>query len=282
MGICNKLAGILSPVIFAAAVIRPQDQENMDLIKAGLLTGEAKEAALNEMVRGVIPPYLVLGLALVLFGVLFYKSSLPDINPNTENKTSGGDTRTSILKYPYLILGIAALFAHVGSQQISISTISSYAESLGYSMEASLLFPSYTLSCIMIGYLIGVICIPNFLSQQKALLICTVSGLVLSCMVRVLPENASHLSRVLLGGPNSLIYAGIWPLAIRNLGKWTSLGSSLLVMALCGNAVLSLLYGAECDRIGMQDAYWLLLPCFAYMIFYAVYGYRIESWKKQR
>lgn len=282
MGICNKLAGILSPVIFAAAVIRPQDQENMDLIKAGLLTGEAKEAALNEMVRGVIPPYLVLGLALVLFGVLFYKSSLPDINPNTENKTSGGDTRTSILKYPYLILGIAALFAHVGSQQISISTISSYAESLGYSMEASLLFPSYTLSCIMIGYLIGVICIPNFLSQQKALLICTVSGLVLSLMVLVLPEKASIWSLVLLGVPNSLIYAGIWPLAIRNLGKWTSLGSSLLVMALCGNAVLSLLYGAECDRIGMQDAYWLLLPCFAYMIFYAVYGYRIESWKKQR
>lgn len=282
MGICNKLAGILSPVIFAAAVIRPQDQENMKLIKAGLLTGDAKEAALNEMVMGVIPPYLILGLALIVFGVIFYKSSLPNMNLNMENEDSDENVRSSVLKYPYLILGILALFAHVGSQQISISTISSYAESIGYSMEASLLFPSYTLSCIMAGYLIGVICIPNLLSQQKALLLCTAAGLVLSVLVLVLPGKASIWSLVFLGVPNSLIYAGIWPLAIRHLGKWTSLGSSLLVMALCGNAVLSLLYGAESDRIGMHDAYWLLLPCFAYMIFYAVYGYKIESWKKQR
>ncbi len=282
MGICNKLAGVLSPVIFAAAVIRPQDQENMDLIKNGFLTGNAKEAVLDEMIKGVITPYLILGVALILFGIIFYKSSLPDINPNNENKAHEDGERGSILKYPYLVLGVLALFAHVGSQQISISTISSYAESLGYGMESAMLFPSYTLLCIMIGYLVGVISIPAWLSQQRALLLCTVTGFILSALVLLLPGKASIWSLVLLGIPNSLIYAGIWPLAIRNLGKWTSLGSSLLVMALCGNAVMSLMYGAECDRIGPHNAYWLLLPCFAYMIFYALYGYKIESWKKQQ
>jgi fucose permease len=83
---------------------------------------------------------------------------------------------------------------------------------------------------------------------------------------------------VLLGIPNSLIYAGIWPLAIRNLGKWTNLGSSLLVMGLCGNAILPLIYGAVADSAGFQAGYWVLVPCFLYLIFYASYGHKIENW----
>ena len=145
-------------------------------------------------------------------------------------------------------------------------------------LEAAKVFPSYTLACILIGYLIGVITIPKYISQQKSLVVCTVAGLVLSCLVLVLPERLSIWSLVLLGVPNSLIYAGIWPLAIRGLGRWTSTGSSLLVMALCGNAVLSLLYGYVSDYMSLQASYWLLLPCFVYMIFYAIYGYKIERW----
>ena len=172
-------------------------------------------------------------------------------------------------------MGVIALFAHLGSQQISVSTIIGYAQSMGMSLDTAKVFPSLTLACILIGYLAGVILIPKYLSQQKSLVICTVTGLVLSVLVLVLPEKASIWSLVLLGVPNSLIYAGIWPLAIRGLGRWTSLGSSLLVMALCGNAVLSLLYGYVSDHLSLQASYWLLIPCFVYMVFYAVYGYKI-------
>ena len=80
VGICNKFAGILAPIIFSAVVIAPQ-KAKMDAIQAGALTGEAKEAALGDLLHGVIPPYVVLGVALLLFGVIFYKSSLQDINP---------------------------------------------------------------------------------------------------------------------------------------------------------------------------------------------------------
>ena len=172
---------------------------------------------------------------------------------------------------------MVALFAHVGSQQITISTIISYAQSLGMDLDAAKLFPSYTLGCILVGYLIGILTIPKYLSQQTALLICTVAGLVLSIMVLAFPPKASIWFLVLLGIPNSLIYAGIWPLAIKGLGRWTNLGSSLLVMALCGNAIMSLLYGLEADRLGEHSAYWLLIPCFVYMIFYAVYGHKIRK-----
>ena len=278
MGVCNKFAGIIAPLVFAALVIRPQDKATMDLIGQGSLTGQAKEAALDELVRGVIPPYIVLAILLVLFAIVFRYSALPDINPGRDNLSSSeGTDRKSIFSYPYLILGVVALFAHVGSQQITISTIISYAQSLGMDLDAAKLVPSYTLGCILAGYLIGILTIPKYLSQQTALLICTVAGLVLSIMVLAFPPKASIWFLVMLGIPNSLIYAGIWPLAIKGLGRWTNLGSSLLVMALCGNAIMSLLYGLEADRLGEHAAYWLLIPCFIYMIFYAVYGHKIRK-----
>ena len=278
MGVCNKFAGIIAPLVFAALVIRPQDKATMDLIGQGSLTGQAKEAALDELVRGVIPPYIVLSILLVIFAFVFRYSALPDINPGRDNLSSSeGTDRKSIFSYPYLILGVVALFAHVGSQQITISTIISYAQSLGMDLDAAKLFPSYTLGCILVGYLIGIITIPKYLSQQTALLICTITGLVLSIFVLAFPPKASIWFLVLLGIPNSLIYAGIWPLAIKGLGRWTNLGSSLLVMALCGNAIMSLLYGLEADRLGEHAAYWLLIPCFVYMIFYAVYGHKIRK-----
>ena len=283
MGMCNKLAGILAPLVFAALVIRPKDKEVMAAVADGTLTGTAKDAALDEMIRGVIPPYVVLSVFLVIFAVLFFKSPIKDINPNKDNNAEGPtDGRRSVLSYPYLVLGVLALFFHVGSQQISIATIVEYAKSIGYGIDAANVFPSYTLACILSGYLLGVIFIPRFISQQKALVVCTVTGLVLSALVLVLPLKASLWSLVLLGIPNSLIYAGIWPLATRSLGKWTTLGSAFLVMALCGSAIMPLLYGWMTDHMGLKESYWLLIPCFAFMIYYAMWGYKKEYWTKNK
>lgn len=281
MGICNKLAGIIAPLLFAAVVIRPEDKEIMSAVESGILTGAAKEAALDEMIKGVIPPYVVLSVLLAIFAILFFKSPIKDINPDNDNKaTEGTQDRKSVWSYPYLVLGVIALFCHLGSQQISIATIIEYAQSMGLGLDSAKIFPSYTLTCILVGYLIGVISIPKYISQQKALVICTITGLILSVLILLLPQKASIWCVVLLGIPNSLIYAGIWPLAIRGLGKWTTLGSSLLVMALCGNAILSLLYGLMTDYMSLQASYWLLIPCFIFMIYYAVYGFKIECWKK--
>lgn len=294
MGICNKFAGVVSPLIFAAAVIRPQDKLTMEMVESGQLVGAAKEQALDAMIQGVILPYVILAVLLFVFGLVFYKSSIPDIDPNKDNKADadGLQDRKSILSYPYLVLGVLALFAHTGSQQISIATIIDYAGSMGINMLDAKVFPSFTLGCIMIGYIAGIICIPKFITQQKALVVCTVTGLVLSALVLLTQNILVHLFcmdarlsiwfLVLLGIPNSLIYAGIWPLAIKNLGKWTNLGSSILVMALCGNAVMTLSYGALADKVGLDKAYWLLIPCFAYMIFYALWGYKVEYWTKRR
>jgi len=276
VGICNKLAGILAPIIFSALVIAPQ-KEKMSLIESGQLTDAAKDAALGDLLGGVIPPYIVLGVLLLIFGVVFYKSSIQDINPSKHKGEAGGEGRKSLFSYPYLVLGCMALFCHLGTQALSINTIIGYAKSA--EVQNVTLFPSLTLTCTMIGYFFGVMLIPKHLSQQQTLKICTMLGLVLSILVMLLEPRHSIWCLVLMGIPNSVIYAGIWPLAIHDLGKWTNLGSAIMVMMLCASAIFPLIYASIADATGsLHTAYWILIPGFVYMVYYAFFGHKVNRW----
>ena len=292
MGVCNKFAGIVSPVIFAAVVLG-KSQDILESVESGLLSGIAKEAALNELIRGVILPYSILSLLLLFIGLFIYKSKLPDINPEEENEelATANCNKTSVFQFPYLILGVLALFLHVGTQVVAIDTIISYAGSMGVGLLDAKFFPSYTLGATILGYLLGIVLIPRYISQKNALIVCTVLGLILSFGVIFAHTNISLLGHnaglsiwflASLGLPNSLIYAGIWPHAIRNLGRFTKIGSSMLVMALCGNAILPLVYGKLADITSLQTGYWVLIPCYIYLIWYAVFGYRIMNWSLKK
>lgn len=279
-GICNKFAGILAPIVFSALVIKPHEG-SFNALKGGLLEGASKTAAVEELLGSVIVPYLVLAVLLAIFGVVFYKSSIKDINPAKDQKAEvAGEGRKSVLSYPYLVLGVLALFAHLGTQALSINTIIPFAESIGFKSTA--VFPSLTLAATLLGYFCGVILIPRYLSQQQVLKICTTLGLVLSVLVIALPAKYAIWCLVLMGIPNSVIYAGIWPLAIHDLGKWTNLGSAILVMALCGSAIFPLIKAAIVDSgVCLQMSYWILIPSFLYMVYYAFSGHKINFWTKK-
>ncbi len=290
MGICNKFAGIISPLVFAAVIFKIGDNQVMSAISDGTLTGPEKAAALHELLKRVITPYLVLGILLFLSGLLVYFSPLPEINTSEANKEEmeeGQNGKTSIWQFPHLILGAFAIFFHVGSQIIAIDTIIGYAQSMGMTLFEAKIFPSYTLFAALLGYLAGIVAIPRFINQRNALLTVTIAGFILSAAVLLITTevgflehrvNVSILFLVALGFPNALIYANIWPLAIKGLGRFTKLGSSLLVMGLCGNAVTPLIYGHLADGWNVHDAYLVLLPCYLYLIFFAAYGYKIKHW----
>lgn len=289
MGVCNKFAGIVSPLILAAIVLKATDQNMFAALPD--MTEAARAVALDELVRRVMLPYACLGVLLVIVGLIIRYSVLPEINTEHESEelASSHAGKTSIFQFPYLVLGAVALFLHVGTQVIAIDTIIGYANSMGMDIISAKAFPSFTLTATIIGYGIGIICIPRFISQTRALQICTVVGLISSLCILFVPGtmlfkgfeiSVSIWFVVLLGLPNSLIYAGIWPLAIRDLGRFTKTGSSLLIMGLAGNAILPLLYGHFADLEGTRAAYWVLTPCFVYLVFYALYGYKITSWKR--
>ena len=278
VGICNKFAGILAPLVFSAVVIAPQ-KARMAAIQSGELVGAVRDAALADLLKGVIAPYAVLGVLLFLFGIIFYKSSIQDINPS-RNGEGSAEGRKSILRYPYLVLGVLALFCHLGTQALSVNTIIGLADSSGFTNTA--VFPSMTLACTLLGYLLGVILIPKYISQQNMLKVVTSIILALSVLVMLLPARQAVWCLVLMGIPNSVVYAGIWPLAIHDLGKWTNLGSAIMVMALCGSAIFPLIYAGIADASGsLHTAYWILIPAAAYMIFYAFAGHKINNWSRQ-
>lgn len=294
MGVCNKLAGILAPLAFAAVVLKVTDNDLFIALKDGTMSDFDKEIALTSLIRRVILPYSVLGTLLFLVGLLVYKSPLPEINTDQANKqdaNDGHDGKTSIWQFPHLILGAFAIFFHVGSQIIAIDTIISYAQSMGLTLLEAKTFPSYTLGATMIGYMFGIIAIPRFISQKNALITVTVLGTILSAAVLLTSGQVTIFGHrtdisiwfiVALGLPNSLIYANIWPLAIKGLGRFTKLGSSLLVMGLCGNAITPLIYGAMADAWTVHDAYVILLPCYLYLVFFAVYGHKIKHWRPSK
>ena len=291
MGVCNKFAGIVSPLIFAAFAVKVTDSE---LFKALPMMDEAaKSLALDEMIRRVILPYSLLSGLMLIVGLFIRYSVLPDIDTEHESTEVAASHagKTRVYHFPYLVLGAFAIFFHVGTQVIAIDTVILYAESMGLDMVATKAFPSYTLTATIIGYIIGIFCIPRFINQTKALRICVVTGMILSLCVLFVPGEIMLRGSVvktsicflfLLGLPNALIYAGIWPLAIRNLGKFTKIGASLLVMGLVGNGILPIIYGKFADMVGRQQAYWVLIPCFIYLIYYAFHGHKITSWSKRK
>ena len=178
-----------------------------------------------------------------------------------------------------------------GKTAVAIDTIINYAGSMGMDLVESKVFPSFTLTCTMIGFLSGIVLIPRYVTQKQALVVCSTLGLLLSLGVVLCDfgvtlfghrANASIFLLNALGLPNALIYAGVWPLAIRGLGRVTKMGSSLLIMGLCGNAILPLVYGFVAERCGMRMGYWVLVPCFLYLVFFAVKGYKIVRWPWQR
>jgi glucose/galactose transporter len=287
MGILNKGAGILAPLLFAAVILKATDSELFNQLPT---MGEAeKDAALDELIRRVIVPYACVGAVLFGLGLFVRFSPLPEINTEQESAeiASANSGKTSIFQFPHLILGALAIFIHVGTQVIAIDTIIGYAQSMNIDLMEAKDFPPYTLAATICGYIIGIICIPRFIRQVNMLRICTILGglftlgiIFMSGEVTLLGHRAdiSIWFVVLLGLANSLVWAGIWPLALDGLGKFTKLGASIMIMGLCGNAILPLFYGHFADVYDVRTAYWVLFPCYLYLIYYAVYGHRIRRW----
>jgi glucose/galactose transporter len=291
MGICNKGAGILAPLLFAAVILRATDT---DLFAQLATMNEAeKNAALNELIRRVILPYICVGAVLFTLGLLVRFSPLPEINTEQESAelATANKAKKTIFQFPHLILGAIAIFLHVGTQVVAIDTIIGYANSMNVPLMEAKSFPSYTLFATICGYIIGIITIPKYISQVTALRFCTLLGMSLTLLIIFTHGQASFLGHttdisiwfvVLLGLANSLVWAGIWPLALEGLGRFTKLGASVLIMGLCGNAIVPLFYGYFADRFDVRQAYWVLFPCYLYLVFYAIYGHRVRTWALQK
>lgn len=277
MGICNKVAGVLSPFIIGAVVLKGASELESQLARTASPT--AKAVLLQQLADRVIFPYLVMAGALVVLAGLIKLSSLPEITTEETAPTpTAGATAAGkgLFQYPHLALGVLALFCCVGVEVIAGDTIIQYGRAQGISLDVARNFTSLTLAAMLVGYFVGVWAIPRHVSQQRALAICAVVGALFTAGILVTHGFTSVLLVALLGLANSLMWPAIFPLSIRGLGSYTEHGSALLIMGIGGGAVLPYLYGKLSEGLGLQQAYVLLIPCYLYILFFALKGHAYQ------
>jgi FHS family L-fucose permease-like MFS transporter len=289
MGILNKGAGVVAPLVFTALIASSFSQTS----------GELSVAQVDEMANGLILPYLGMAVFIGVLALCVKFAPLPELeNEETSSQSSDEKPIKEAMSHPSLVLGVVALFFYVAVEVIAGDTIGAFAQSLGVANYT--VMTAYTMICMVIGYILGIFLIPKFISQQNALMVSAILGLLLTVAIvmgdntsfaiadiMMVPFGGARLPDTLmliafLGLANAIVWPAIFPLALSGLGKLTSTGSALLVMGISGGAFGPLFWGmaSSGEETGMQMGYIVMLPCYLFILFYAVKGHKMKSWKK--
>jgi MFS transporter, FHS family, L-fucose permease len=290
MGICNKVAGSLGSIIFGALLLSGIDEVNEKLKTVG---AAEKGELLDTMADSVVMPYIIMASILVLLGILIRFAPLPEVEAEESAEVAAGEVaKTNIFQFPHLLMGVFALFMYVGVEVVAGDTIIQYGISLGLPTAKAKFFTSFTLLAMIGTYALGVVLIPKIISQKTALTLSAVLGILLTICVVFTTGFTSVLFVAALGIANALVWPAIWPLALNGLGKFTKTGSALLIMAISGGAVIPPLYGhfvdsnresliangvetAKATAEAATSGYWVLLPCYLIILYYALSGHKL-------
>lgn len=291
MGILNKLAGVVAPMIFTVLVLG--DFGNVTAKSIAEMAEADRIVKITALADGLIYPYLWMAIALAVLALAMLKSGLPELNLNEGNEGDGeqNGAQKSLFAFPHLILGAVTLFVYVGVEVIAGDTIGLFGSNLGVANATTL--TSFTMAFMVIGYTLGLALIPRVMTERHALLGSAVIGMILSIAVVFSSSTDTFFSEILwgwtgfglvpntitfialLGFANAIVWPAIWPLALKGLGELTAKGSALLIMGIAGGAILPLVYGGLSTVLGSQSAYWMMLPCYMFIFYYALIGCRI-------
>jgi FHS family L-fucose permease-like MFS transporter len=284
MGILNKGAGVVAPMVFTALILSGFQEVGIELT----------QVQIDDMANSLVMPYLGMAIFLGLLALAVKKSPLPELESEEEAEGEGHQGHLKeALAHPNLVLGVVALFFYVAAEVIAGDTIGTFALSLG--VENYTMMTSYTMICMVGGYILGIALIPKFISQQKALMVSAIIGLLLTLGIAFGDNNSFAIANTLLGGielpdtlvliaflgfANAIVWPAVFPLALSGMGKLTSIGSALLVMGISGGAFGPLFWSlSSTTTMGEQGGYLVLLPCYVFILFYAVKGCKMKSWK---
>ena len=289
MGIANKVAGALGSLIFGAILLNGIDEVNTQLDS---VSADEKAILLDKMADSVFVPYVVMAIVLFVLGLMMRKAPLPDVEVALDaNEQPHGESQKTIFEYPHLWLGILTLFVYVGAEVIAGDSIIAYGIAIGFSASTAKFFTTFTLMAMVATYALGVAIIPKYISQQKALQISALLGIVFSIMILMTDGFTSVLFVAALGIANALVWPAVWPLTLEGLGKHTKTASALLIMAIAGGAIIPPLYGRLVDQgkeslvgsgfsssdalaISAQESYYILIPCYLIIFGFAVFAKR--------
>ena len=274
MGICNKIAGILAPLVIGALVMH-----GMGDLKTQVEAADAasRAALLDAFAARIHVPYLVMAAVLAALGIWIANSPLPEIDAAQVNRSADADAPSrGIFAYPHLWLGVLCLFVYVGVEVMAGDAIGTYGRGFGLPPDETKFFTSFTLTAMLIGYIVGLLTIPRFISQARYLTFSALLGILLSAGAFLTQGYASVAFVASLGFANAMMWPAIFPLAIAGLGRLTETGSALLIMGIAGGAVIPQAFALLRQQHDFQSVFVaIMVPCYAYILFYALRGHRV-------
>jgi MFS transporter, FHS family, L-fucose permease len=275
MGICNKFAGILAPIVIGSLVLAGIG--DIDAQVQAAATPQAREALLAAFAAKIHAPYLGMAVLLALLAVWILRSSLPEIRPASANREQAARAAdTSILNFPHLWLGVLCLFLYVGVEVMAGDAIGTYGAGFDLPLDQTKFFTAFTLGGMLLGYVVGLLVIPRFISQQRYLAVSAVLGVLFSVCAYATHGYLSVAFVAALGFANAMMWPAIFPLAINRLGRHTEAGSALLIMGIAGGAVVPQLFAHLKAHFDFQLVFAaLMVPCYLYILFYGLRGHRV-------
>jgi MFS transporter, FHS family, L-fucose permease len=277
MGICNKVAGILVPVLLGGIVLKNIDGFESKLKITSNLAD--KELLLNELAQRVIPPYIFLAIGLCIVALIIWFSKLPEIVEDEEEIYATKTSSKGVLSHPSLVLGALAIVACVGAEVIAGDGIGLYGKNIGISLDEAKNFPSFTLGSMLLGYLLGIFFIPKYISQQDALKWSAILGIVLTISILFSNGYFSVFLIAITGLSNALLWPAIFPLGIKGLGKLTKIGSAIMIMGIApGGGLVPLLYAWLAGKTNPQMGFLVMGLCYLYILYFAILGHKKKSW----
>lgn len=288
MGICNKLAGIVANLLFGAMLLKNADMIDKQLAETTDPT--AKAQILNELAGRVVMPYVALAIILLIVAFIIQRSSLPDIKEQAGEGESG-DTelskgKTSIFQFPHVWLGALAIFLYVGAEVMAGDLITVYGNNLGFSADQSKFFTSFGLVGLLLGYGLSIVLIPKYVKQETWLYVSAVLGIVLTLASYFASDSIAVACLAAMGFANAVMWPAIFPLGIKDLGRFTNVGSALLIMGIVGGALVPPFYGWLYEKSGLgldfRSAFLVvMLVSYTYILWFGLKGHTIGQNKNR-
>ena len=266
MGICNKIGGLLAPLVLGALVLH-----GMDALTARLQAADApgKAALLTDFAGTIRTPYRTMALLLVVLAVGTRFSPLPEVQPTTSNASVGA--ARGLFRHPHVWLGALCIFVYVGVEVMAGDAIGTYGKSFDLPLDRTKFFTSFTLAAMLVGYVAGLLAIPRWVSQERYLMGSAALGVLLTIGAFCTSGTTSVAFVAALGFANAMMWPAIFPLAIRGLGALTEAGSALLVMGIVGGAIVPQLFAVGKQHHDFQWVFLLVMvPCYLTILLFAV------------
>jgi len=270
----NSVGALATPFIGATFILSGIEYTPSQMASMSPEQVQAYRATESRMVR---TPYLVIASIFLAVAALIYFSKLPE----ARDVPGSGDTNSNIVslggiwKYSHLVKGVIAQFCYVGAQVGVASFIIRFAEhSIPGTHEK---MAAHYLQMHLFGFMLGRFAGSAIMKVVPAtrLLAIFAAGALLSVMVVLFTAGAAPVwAVVLIGFFHSIMFPTIFALSIKQLGPYTKLGSSLLVMSIIGGAICPAVMGVISDAANIQKAFVVPFVCYLYVLYFAHWGYR--------